>query len=128
MSLRVSIAAVLSATALAGQVPSLDLTTVPTKITPQSLVVGDFNHDGKPDLAVTGSADNGAGSVEILLNNGDATFHPAAVINVGEAASRIAAADFNRDGKLDLAVSVGFTGQVSILLGNGDGSFQAPPR
>jgi uncharacterized protein (TIGR03437 family) len=106
--------------------PALDLTKVPTRITPESLVVGDFNGDGKPDLAVSGDDSAGNGAVEILLGNGDGTFRSAGVIPVGLPATRIAQADLNRDGKLDLAVSVGTNGQVMILLGNGDGSFGAP--
>jgi len=106
--------------------PALDLTKVPTRITPESLAVGDFNGDGKPDLAVSGDDSAGNGAVEILLGNGDGTFRSAGVIPVGLPATRIAQADFNRDGKLDLAVSVGTNGQVMILLGHGDGSFAAP--
>jgi uncharacterized protein (TIGR03437 family) len=111
---------------LFAQAPALDLTSVPTRITPESLTVGDFNGDGKPDLAVSGDDSAGNGAVEILLGNGDGTFHSAGVITVGPPATRIAQADFNRDGRLDLAVSVGTNGHVIILLGNGDGSFHAP--
>jgi hypothetical protein len=100
---------------------SFDLTTIAVNLTPQSLVAGDFNRDGKPDLAVTGSE----GSVAILLGNGDGTFRAGQVIPVGASATRIVKADFDQDGKLDLAVSVGSSGQVMVLLGNGDGSFQA---
>jgi uncharacterized protein (TIGR03437 family) len=110
---------------LCAQTFSFDLSTIPTKSTPQSLVVGDFNGDGKPDLAVSGYNANNQGTVEILLGNGDDTFHSASLTLVGTTTSRIAAADFNRDGKLDVAVSVGFNGQVYILLGNGDGTLQA---
>jgi uncharacterized protein (TIGR03437 family) len=111
---------------LYAQMPSLDLKTIPTKTTPESLVVGDFNGDGKPDLAVSGDDSAGKGTVEILLGNGDGTFRSASVIEVGAPATRIAKADFNNDGKLDLAVSVGNNGHVMILLGNGDGTFQTP--
>ena len=118
--------AFLSLTGLSAQSVSLDLITVPTTVTPQSLVVGDFNHDGKPDIAVSGTVAAGSGAVEILLGNGDGTFRSTAVIAVGAHASRIVTADFNKDGRLDLAVAVGDGGQVVVLLGNGDGSFQAP--
>jgi FG-GAP-like repeat len=111
---------------LSAQPPSFDLTTIPTKNTPQSLIVGDFNRDGRPDLAVSGIDAGGNGTVEILLGNGDGSFRSAGVITVGAHASRIAQADFNSDGKLDLAVSVGDSGQVVVLLGNGDGSFKGP--
>jgi uncharacterized protein (TIGR03437 family) len=111
---------------LSAQSAPFDLTTVPTRDAPQSLVVGDFNGDTKPDLAVTTVDNTGAGTVEILLGNGDGTFRSAAVISVGAKATRIVKADFNGDGKLDLAVLVGDGGDVVILLGNGDGSFRAP--
>jgi hypothetical protein len=122
--MRARIPAVLLAGCLLGAAQPLtfDLTTVPTNITPQSLVAGDFNHDGKPDLAVTGKE----GSVAILLGNGDGTFRSGQTIPVGAPATRIVKADFNHDGNLDLAVSVGSNGQVVVLLGNADGTFQAP--
>src|ERR1035441_6892695 len=126
MPLRFTIALTVCASALLAQPPALDLTTVPTRITPESLVAGDFNRDGKPDLAVSGDDSSGNGAVEILLGNGDGTFRSAGVIVVGPPATRIAQADFNLDGALDLAVSVGTKGQVMILLGNGDGSFRTP--
>ena len=126
MPLRFTIALTVCVSALLAQPPALDLTTVPTRITPESLVAGDFNRDGKLDLAVSGDDSAGNGAVEILLGNGDGTFRSAGVIAVGPPATRIAQADFNLDGALDLAVSVGTNGQVMILLGNGDGSFRTP--
>jgi uncharacterized protein (TIGR03437 family) len=101
---------------------SLDLTTVPTTVTPQSLVLGDFNHDGKPDIAVTGKD----GTVAILLGNGDGTFRAGQTISVTAPATRIVKADFNNDGNPDLAVSAGTSGQVVVLLGKADGTFQPP--
>ncbi len=126
MDFRFPLCAILALDAISAQSPSFDLTTIPTKATPQSLVVGDFNRDGKPDLAVSGIDGSGNGTVEILLGNGDGSFRSAGVIAVGAHASRIIKADFNNDGKLDLAVSVGDSGQVVVLLGNGDGSFGTP--
>jgi len=115
-----------SVAVVSAQTVSLDLTTVPTLGTPQSLVTGDFNRDGKLDLAVTETSATGAGQVEILLGNGDDTFRSLGVKAVGGTAARIVKGDFNGDGKLDLAVAVGSGGQVVVLLGNGDGTFQAP--
>jgi hypothetical protein len=93
--------------------------------TPRSIAVGDFNGDGKSDTAV---ANSGSHNVSILLGNADGTFRP--VVNYSTAAGgspySVAAADFNRDGKLDLAVANSSTSSASILLGNGDGTFQAP--
>jgi hypothetical protein len=92
---------------------------------PLSVAVGDFNGDGKPDLAVAGY--NG---VSILLGNGDGTFQPQVSYMAGTSLVSVAVGDFNGDGKLDLAAvnpgSYPNGGSVSILLGNGDGTFRAP--
>jgi len=99
-----------------------------TGVSPYSVVVGDFNKDGKVDLAVTDSCGSNCGSVSILLGNGDGTFQPHVEYATGVNPFEMVAADFNGDGKLDLAI-VDTCGQgcgfVSILLGNGDGTFQA---
>lgn len=88
---------------------------------PTYAVVGDFNGDGKLDLATANADDN---TVSILLGKGDGTFQPATAYPVSLYSTALAAADFNRDGKLDLAVNDGGSDTVSILLGNGDGTFQ----
>jgi hypothetical protein len=85
-----------------------------------SIVTGDFNGDGKLDLAVTDSAGN---AVIVLLGNGDGTFGLPTTIPVGNKPESIIAADFNNDGKLDLAVVNNGDGTVTLLLGNGDGTF-----
>jgi hypothetical protein len=89
--------------------------------------VGDFNGDGKLDIAVTGG---GYGFsighvVTILLGNGDGTFRLAqnSTFPTGSNPWAIVAADFNGDGKLDLAVANQDDGTLTILLGNGDGTF-----
>jgi len=97
---------------------------------PIAVAEGDFNGDGKIDLAVANGADN---RVSILLGKGDGTFQPPVNYPTGRYPYAIAAVDFNRDGKLDLAVAnfscpfnggICTLGAVSILLGNGDGTFQ----
>lgn len=89
---------------------------------PSQVVVGDFNGDGKLDLAITNSTNN---TVTILLGNGDGTFTQAAgsPISVGNSPDAIVAADFLNNGKLDLAVANSADNTVTILLGNGDGTF-----
>ncbi len=94
---------------------------------PTSVVVGDFNGDGKQDLAVLSAA--GTGSVNIYLGNGNGTFQAAKnyPVAASTSASRLlAVGDFNRDGIQDLVATNDSLNQVAIILGNGDGSFQAP--
>jgi len=95
-----------------------------TGISPSWVSVGDFNEDSKLDLAVV---NNGSNSVSVLLGNGDGTFQAHVDYGTGSGPSSMAVGDFNGDRKLDLAItngvaSVGNT--VSVLLGNGDGTFQ----
>jgi hypothetical protein len=88
----------------------------------QSMAVGDFNGDGKPDLAVTNSGANG---VNVFLNSEGGLSAVSAIPATGASPSSLAAADFNGDGKLDLAVANSGSNNVTILLGNGDGTFTA---
>lgn len=96
----------------------------PSESCPQSVAVGDFNGDGHPDLAV---ANGCSGTVSVFLNKGDGTFKPYTDYAIPNAGSNsVVVADFNHDGKLDIATtSDGAAGNwVSVLLGNGDGTFQ----
>ena len=92
------------------------------------VVVGDFNGDGIPDLAV--DVDNGSASgVAVLLGNGsggfgNATFYLTGNPSADSLTTSLAVADFNNDGKPDLA-EIGSNG-VSVLLNNGAGAFGAP--
>jgi hypothetical protein len=85
---------------------------------------GDFNHDGNLDLAVPNN--NPPFGISILLGNGDGSFQaPVLYSLVGINARGPAVADFNGDGDLDLGVATyQFPSGVSVLLGNGDGTFQ----
>ncbi len=93
-----------------------------------SVAVADVNGDGKPDLVVANQCFSSSnctnGSVSVLLGNGDGTFQTALITSTPElpGIESLAVADFNGDGKLDVASGAGNV----LLLGNGDGTFQTP--
>jgi hypothetical protein len=97
---------------------------------PNSLAAGDFNADGKIDLATANYDYSDDNDVSILLGKGDGTFAAPAALSVSDAYSwSIATGDLNADEKLDLVVTSDdeyLGGYVSVLLGHGDGSFAAP--
>ena len=103
--------------------PSGVVQTVANVSAPRAILTGDYNGDGKPDLAVAGSAAN---SVSVLLGKGDGTFLPASVYTAGNQPVAMAQADFNGDGKFDFVTLNQADNTFSILLGSGDGSFQSP--
>lgn len=92
----------------------------PVGTDPMFAVVGDFNNDGKPDIAVT----SGSNTVSVLLGIGDGTFQTPVVYNTASAPGSAVIGDFNHDGRLDLAVACSGSKSISVLLGNGDGTFQ----
>jgi hypothetical protein len=98
---------------------------LPTSSQPVSVVTGDFNGDGKPDIAVI---HQNSSYICVFLANPDSTFGPCLSTTITSTAtigpSSLVAADFNGDGKLDLAFVNG-NSTVGVLLGNGDGTFAA---
>jgi hypothetical protein len=87
-----------------------------------SVGIGDFNGDGKQDLAVASFT----GAVSVLLGDGAGHFGPGGNHAVSSYTRYVAVGDFNGDGKQDLAVSNFQSANVSILLGNGAGGFSTP--
>jgi hypothetical protein len=88
----------------------------------ETLLAGDLNGDGRPDLVVTGLlGGTGYVSVGVFLNNGDGTFTPGESFAAGSIAASLLA-DLTGDGKLDLLITRG-NGNVEPFQGKGDGTF-----
>jgi len=79
------------------------------------VAVGDFNGDGKPDLAV---ANEYSDNVSVLLGNGDGSFQAAQNFGADNHPFSVAVGDFNGDGKPDLAVVNGYSANISVLINN----------
>jgi len=102
-----------------------------TPFDPQTMAAADLNHDGKLDLVYTdpGNSNVAGANVHILLGNGDGTFSNGATIAMplGICACAVNIADVNNDQIPDIVLgSNGATATISVLLGNGDGTFQSP--
>jgi len=91
-------------------------------VRPRTAALGDFNRDGRLDLAV---ANNQSDDLSILLGNGDGTFRNTATLPAGRSPLAIAAGDLNRDGTDDLVVALRFD-HLLVYLGRGDGTFAQP--
>lgn len=108
-------------------------TSFPVGPNPQAVVSADFNGDGRLDLASANP-----GTVSVLLGDGAGGFGAAIDSDAGSFGGNrasLAVADFNHDGHLDLATAIYYYdapnynneyGSVSVLLGNGDGTFRSP--
>jgi hypothetical protein len=89
---------------------------------PVSIAIGDFNRDGKLDIATAPYLVSS--QIAVMLGNGDGTFGKPTYYAVGQQPFSIATADLNNDGNPDLVVANSLATTVSILLGNPDGAFQ----
>ena len=92
---------------------------------PFAVAAGDLNGDGNLDLV---APDFQGGCVDVLLGNGDGSFQAAQAFSTGPDSfpRDLAVGDLNGDGILDIVTADSGGNAVSVLLGNGDGSFQAP--
>jgi hypothetical protein len=108
-------------TALLGNGDGTLRTPVKTNIstTPWSIAAADFNLDGKLDVIASPES---SGGLTLFFGHGDGTFTAGPLINIGADATVLFAADFNGDHRPDIAANT--ANGVSILLGNGDGTFQ----
>ncbi len=91
--------------------------------TPRSLAVADFNSDGRQDLAVARGDRTTPSDVSVLLGAGDGTFGPETHYVTTLGANSVVAADFDHDGRQDIAVANSVSNDIALFLGTGDGSF-----
>jgi hypothetical protein len=124
-----SVSVLLNMTVQGATVPSFSFqTTFATGSGPNSVAVGDFNGDGKPDLAI---ANGNSNSVSVLLNTtaqGATTpsFATQTTFATGREPNSVAVGDFNGDGKPELAITNYFDNSVSVLLNTTKQGASAP--
>ncbi len=100
--------------------------STPTSAGVISVMVGDFNRDGNPDVAAVLIGNGSSNSIAIFLGNGKGGFTAGSPFSAGGDAVNLVTGDFNGDGIPDLATGNFDLQTVSVLLGHGDGTFQAP--
>ncbi len=112
------------------QAPSTITTAPPANLYVTAIAVGDFNGDGNLDFAVLNQSTN---SVVVYLGNGNGTFQApktTTIANPPQLTGVLVVADFNKDGKADVAVLAtapqSGTRSILVLIGKGDGTFQSP--
>lgn len=96
----------------------------------EAITVGDPNRDGKADVALvcemigSGIPAGSAQNALTLRGNGDGTFAPAVIVGTTYGAQDVSLADYDGDGRQDLAIVSDTAGTLSLYAGNGDGSFK----
>src|SRR5262249_24420268 len=97
-----------------------------TGVSPQTVLVADLNHDGRPDIL---AANNGDGTLSIFLGDGKGGFvqSKGSPFRAGPSPNDLALGDFNMDGNLDVAVANHSVKLVTVLLGDGRGRFSFAP-
>jgi uncharacterized protein (TIGR03437 family) len=107
---------------------SFSRTEIPTGPSCCSIVTGDLNGDGKPDLLVTFSdgPDAGGRQLLVLMGKGDGSFASRDMVDLGQSFLLVAVVDVTGDNKADLIITASSKGDSFVLPGNGDGTFQAP--
>jgi FG-GAP-like repeat len=99
---------------------------LPTGPNPFGIAVGDFNRDGKRDVAAINDRPSSGTRVSVFLGNGDGTFKAPLSSPAGSGANEMVVSMFNGDSIPDLAVTDYSSDAVDILIGKGDGQFRAP--
>ncbi len=97
--------------------------SAPVGAHPEGLTVGDFNEDGRLDIA---TANSDSDDVSVLLGNGNGTFRSGYSFGLGESPMFLTTGDLNLDGKSDLAVAETGADRVVVLFGKGNGFFEEP--